>query len=74
MIFSIPLCFYVSLFFVLGFFYSDNAHAYIIDPNTGTMLFQMLIAGMATGLVFFKSKFGKVYHWVKSKANKEKNI
>lgn len=49
----------VPLFFVLCILFSDNANAYI-DPGTGSLLIQGLIAGVAAGLYAVKQYWYKL--------------
>ena len=49
----------------------QNVYAYI-DPGTGSIILQAIIAAIATGMVFFNNLKQKIKNFFKSKKN-EKN-
>ena len=56
---------------VLFFLTEQNVYAYI-DPGTGSIILQAIIAAIATGMVFFNNLKQKIKNFFKSKKN-EKN-
>ncbi len=51
------------LVFIAGFF--SNVYAYI-DPGTGSMLFQVIIASLLSAIFIFKSFFSRMILKIKS--------
>lgn len=45
---------------------TDTAYAYL-DPGTGTIIVQGLIAAAATGMFFMRSKLRALLGWLKAK-------
>lgn len=58
--------------FILFGLFSSNAHAYL-DPGTGSILFQGLIAALATGLATAKFWWHRVTGLFSSKTSAEEN-
>lgn len=56
-IFSATLCLFLTGFFVVGF--SESAHAYI-DLGTGSMIFQMIVAGLVGATFTIKMYWYKI--------------
>ena len=56
----------VYLFFIS----SNKAFAYL-DPGTGSIILQAIIAAIATGMVFFNNLKQKIKNFFKSKKNEK---
>jgi hypothetical protein len=56
----------------LAFSVSTPAHAYL-DPGTGSILLQGLIAGVAGGLTVITMYYTRLKHWVLRKLGKDVN-
>ena len=63
------LVYLVFLFFIINI---PSAYAYI-DPGTGSMLLQGLIAGIVTGLAFFSTYYKKIKSFLTIILFKHKN-
>ena len=64
---------FVKLFFVVIVFlliWPPSVHAYI-DPGTGSLVIQMVVAGVMAGLYLFKRYWTKIKLFVGHLVNKE---
>ena len=61
----------ICLAIVLFFLTEQNVYAYI-DPGTGSIILQAIIAAIASGLIFFNNVKEKIKKFFKSKKD-EKN-
>lgn len=61
----------ICLAIVLFFLTEQNVYAYI-DPGTGSIILQAIIAAIASGLIFFNNLKEKIKKFFKSKKD-EKN-
>ena len=55
---------------ILFFLTEQNVHAYI-DPGTGSIILQAIIAAIATWIVFFNNLKQKIKNFFKSKKNEK---
>ena len=63
---------FVLFLLILGIIYPPQAHAYL-DPNTGSMIIQAIIAGLATLGFTFNLWKDKVISFFKKEKGKNKN-
>ena len=41
-----------------------------VDPGTGSLAAQVIIAGIAAGIIFFRDSFKRVFYWNKKRKGK----
>lgn len=61
----------LSLVFFAAVCLPDNAYAYI-DPGTGSLVLQALVAGGITALVFFRNLRDKIFSLFRRDKKREK--